>query len=62
MDGVINSTAILCYMFVDNNYFINTAAQFSLVVIALIMLVNVPESPLWLIKSGKQLEAKESLT
>jgi MFS family permease len=54
MDGVANSTAILCYMFVANNILVVSSAQFSLVILALVTLVNVPESPLWLIKSGKE--------
>jgi hypothetical protein len=39
MDGIFNSTAVLCYMFVDNNYFWISTVQFSFVLIAAVMLI-----------------------
>jgi hypothetical protein len=39
MDGVANSVAVICYMYVANNYFYITAVQFSLAIISLILVI-----------------------
>ena len=52
-ETLTNVLAVLAYWLVDNNYFWISAVQFGLVIFTFLFLL-VPESPMWLLTSGRQ--------
>lgn len=57
-DGFANIIAVLGYMFITNNYYFIVSAQASLALIATLLLLGVPESPLWLNRVNRNDDAK----